>query len=315
MTTWALVGPTAAGKTAAALAVAARHADGGLPPVEVVSLDAMQVFRGLDIGTAKPTPEERGALPHHLLDLRDPDDPLGAGTYATLAAEAIASIRARGAVPLLVGGTPFYLRVLREGLSPVPAIAAPLREALREEATTDDGYASLRAELERIDPAWASAVHPNDRQRTLRGVEVARGTGRTLSAWQEEPRQGALPGGLAVVILDPGPDALRARIAERAGGMVGAGLVAEVATLLAAGLDRHAHGLRAPGYREALAVLDGDLPAADLADAVATAHHQYARRQRTFLRREDAAARCVTMDGAVDALAAGLARGQDGSAP
>ena len=275
----AVVGPTAAGKTGLALALAE------LREIEILNLDAMQIFVGLDIGTCKPTPEERDSVPHHLFDIREPDQPLGAGAYASLAAEKVADVQARGRLPVFVGGTAFYLRTLREGLAPVPAVPQELRQDLAKEVAAR-GVRDMHVELSQVDPAWAARVHPHDRQRIVRGLEVFRSTGKPLSEHLLEPREGALPCPLVALVVDPGQDILRLRIQKRVSGMLEDGLVEEVKGLLDAGVPPTAHGFHAPGYREVLALLDGKLADEDLAPQIARAHRHYARRQRTFLRRE-----------------------------
>ncbi len=288
----ALVGPTAAGKTGLSLALAEKI------ELEIINLDAMQIFRGLDVGTCKPSAEERASAPHHLFDIREPDQPLGAGAYASLAAGVVAEIQARGRLPLFVGGTGFYLRTLREGLAPVPTIPEEVRRDLAREVAAR-GVKDMHVELSQVDPRWADRVHPHDRQRIIRGLEVFRATGKPLSEHLEEPREGALPCPLVALVLDPGQDVLRVRIRKRVSQMLDDGLIGEVEGLLDAGLAPTAHGFQAPGYREVLALLAGKLDEKELAPQIARAHRHYARRQRTFLKREQG---LVPVRSAEDAL-------------
>jgi len=285
----AIVGPTAAGKTGLSMEVA-EHLG-----AEIVNLDAMQVFRGLDIGTAKPDVELRARVPHHLFDIRPPDHALGAGSYAALAQDVIQDIHDRSKIPILVGGTGFYLRVLRDGLAPLPEIPPELRSRLRERKDKD-GLAVLRAELEAVDPAWAARVHPNDSQRTIRGLEVYEQTGIALSEHLEAPRVGALSAEVAPFLIQPTPEELRLRIEARAQSMLEQGWIAEVEALLLQGVDRDVHGFRASGYREILAHLDGEYDLDELLVRIIRSHKSYARRQRTFFRKEPGLTKVSSLD-------------------
>jgi len=275
----ALVGPTASGKTELSLQLAEETG------AEIINMDAMQIFKGLDIGTAKPTLEEQARAPHHLFDIQEPDSPLGAGAYTELAKETIKALWEKGLPVILVGGTGFYLRCLREGLSPVPEVAPEIRDALQIRLS-NEGLAILREELERVDPIWAEKIHPNDKQRTLRGLEVYNSTGSPLSTFQKLPREGGLGSPINVAYLDPGQETLSHRIEKRAEIMLEAGFVDEVRSLLERGLAKEAHGFRAPGYREILQHLDGTLDADELIPAIIRSHKTYARRQRTFFKGE-----------------------------
>lgn len=273
-----IVGATATGKSDLAAAVAARV--GG----EVVNADALQVYRRLEIGTGKPPAVVRGALPHHLFDLLEPQVRASAGWYARAAGACLAAIRERGRLALVVGGTGFYLEALFGGLAEVPPVAAELELALRE-SLERRGVAALRRELEVLDPAWAARVAPSDRQRILRGLAVAWGSGRRLSDWH---RQRSAP-----VVTEPAvwfgltlprPE-LRARIARRVDAMLAAGWVEEVAALLAAGFEPAAPAFQAIGYRDVVRHLAGGLSRSELRDAVVLATCQYAKRQETWFRR------------------------------
>jgi tRNA dimethylallyltransferase len=275
----ALVGPTASGKTAAALALAARL------PLEIVSVDSALVYRGMDIGTAKPSPAERATTPHHLIDLLDPAEAYSAARFAEEAAQCIDAIHARGRAALLVGGTMLYLKALRDGLSAMPPSDPALRAALDAEAR-ERGWPALHAELARLDPATAARLAPADAQRIQRALEVVRATGRPLSAWQADGPAAARPRRpLTVVALEPASRAwLHDRIAQRFDAMLAAGFVDEVHTLRARG-DLHPGlpSMRCVGYRQAWEALDaGDL--SPLRDRGIAATRQLAKRQLTWLR-------------------------------
>lgn len=277
-----VLGPTAAGKTA--LAVALRQA--GLP-VEVVCCDGPQMVRGVDAATAKPTAAERAAVPHHLVDVWPLDLALSAGHYVTLATAAIAEIHARGGWPLLVGGTGLYHRALCRGLAPIPEVPATLRAALGAEAHVR-GLQALWEELARVDPDYAANTPPNNRQRVLRALEVWRHTGQSFSAWHGQPTTPHVRS--FDIVLQPARQAWEARLARRAFAMVEP-LLVEAACLRDAGVEVDAPGLAALGYRDAYAVLaaaGGSVAHVAtterdaLADALLRSHRRYAKRQRTF---------------------------------
>jgi len=268
-----LLGPTASGKTRLGLALAEAL---GVP---IVSADSVQIYRGLDIGSAKPSPEERARVPHVGLDLIDPVEPAHAGLWLQAIEPAIAAEHARGKVPLVVGGTGLYARALLLGLAPVPPIAPALRAAVRARVDADPGAA--HDELARLDPTTAARLAVHDRQRVARALEVALATDRPLSAWHADAPQ-APRFDATILVLDPDGAALEARIAARARAMLAAGLVAEVEALLAAGVPSDAPGLTTLGYREVVAAIAAGR--AVEAEALARAHRQYARRQRTWLR-------------------------------
>ena len=269
-----IAGPTAVGKSDLALRLAA--ARGG----EIVSADSAQVYRGLDVGTAKPTPAERAQVRHHLIDVRDPREPFTVAEYQALARAAIADIQGRGRLPLLVGGTGLYIRaVLRPfdfaGTPPDPALRAALE---REEPLAL--YARLRA----LDPAAADRIDPRNVRRTIRALEVCLSTGRPFSAgWRPEAD---LPPGVAFVALDRPREELYRRIADRVRDQLRDGLIEEVAGLLAAGVPPTAQSMQALGYKEAAAHLAGELTLAEMTDLLTRRTRQYARRQLTWLRRE-----------------------------
>ena len=283
----ALVGPTAAGKTRLGLDLAESH--GG----EIVSCDSLQVYRGLDIGSAKPTLAERRGVRHHLIDVADPTEDFSAAHYARLARVAIGDIAARGLVPLVVGGTGLYLRALLQGLFEGPSRDPALRHRL-------DGLAERHGEdrlhrlLRRVDPETAGRVEPTDRVRVVRALEVFFLTGRPLSRHHEaapEPLRGFR---VRVLVLDPGPARLRPAVLARTRRMFAEGLVEEVRRLLNAGLSPGLRPLRAIGYRQAVAVLEGRMtPEAAEQDTV-TSTLQYAKRQRTWFRHQVDGAWCAS---------------------
>ncbi len=272
-----VAGPTAAGKSALALELALRL--GG----EIVGADSQQLYRTLDVGTAKPTVAERRAVPHHLIDVVDPGEAMDAARYLALADAAIAGIVARGALPVLVGGTGLYLRVVLHGLSPAPGRDPVLRARLEDEAAAR-GRPALHARLAAIDPAAAAAIRPNDLVRIVRALEIAAG-GTLPSALAaghafREDRHRAL-----VLGLSPPRPALHARIDERVRGMFAGGLLDEARALLARLGDPLPARLPI-GYAEAAEVVTGRLALAEAIRLVQVAHRQYARRQEIWLRRE-----------------------------
>ena len=282
----ALMGPTASGKSALAMESAGRL--GG----EIVSVDSALVYRGLDIGAAKPTPAEQALVPHHLLDVRDPWQPYSAAAFAQDARTAIDGILARGKVPILAGGTGLYFRALLHGLSDMPAADAGLRARLEADAAAR-GWAALHADLARVDPEAAARIHATDAQRIQRALEVWHLSGRSMSQWQRAPARGRLPVRVLPVVLAPRDrGVLHARIEQRFDAMLAAGFLDEVRALrvlpqLAAhpaplGLP----ALRAVGYRQAWEHLDGITDAATFRARAVAATRQLARRQLTWLRGE-----------------------------
>ena len=284
----ALVGPTAAGKSDLALEVA-----DSLPfPVEIVSCDAFQIYRELDIGSGKPSPAMRARRPHHLLDALDADDPCTAGRYAALAASAVRDIRRRGAVPLLVGGSGLYFRALRDGIFEGPEPDPLLRERLEAIYARPSGSGWMERLLARIDPEVDRRVHPNDRVRRIRALEVALAAGEPISRLQATRRPPLPDAQWRVAGLDPPRDLLEERIVRRVRRMFRGGLVEEVRRLH----ERHPGawpGRLAIGYREVLEALaeapDPRDPAKRLRAAeerVVIATRRYAKRQRTWFRAE-----------------------------
>ncbi len=274
-----LVGPTASGKTHLALELA--DALGA----EIVSADSRQVYRGLDVGTAKPSHAERRRVPHHCLDLVDPEDGFDAARFRTAAATALAEVGGRARPALVVGGTGLWVRVLLRGLCPAPPRAPAVRAALHALAARR-GLAELHRHLAAIDPAAAERIHAHDRVRLERALEVALASGRRLSDWQAAHRFAESPYDALVLGLDVPAPVLDARIARRADAMVRAGFVEEVRGLRARGLPDAAPAWASVGYREMRAHVDG---AADLATALAAmvrATRRFAKRQRTWFRAE-----------------------------
>lgn len=281
----ALMGPTASGKTALALEWAQRL--GG----EIVSVDSALVYRGLDIGSAKPTAQERAAVPHHLLDLREPWQPYSAAEFAVDARRAIDGILARGRLPILAGGTGLYFHSLLEGLSPMPEADAGVRAELEAEAARS-GWAALHARLADIDPEAAARIHATDAQRIQRALEVHRLSGRTISDWRRDraatPR---LPLRVLKLVLAPAQrGVLHERIERRFDRMLEQGFLDEVRRLRdLPALQAHPRpldlpALRAVGYRQAWEHLEGGSSAGEFRDRGIFATRQLAKRQLTWLR-------------------------------
>jgi tRNA dimethylallyltransferase len=273
-------GPTAAGKTGVALALAERFAG------EIVNADSMQVFRGLDIGTAKPTPLERGQVPHHVFDIVDPNQPYDAERYAHDAALAIDAIHGRGRPAFLVGGSGLYLRALLEGLSVGVGRDDVLRtrlEAEDEEARAAGDPELLHRRLAAVDAKRASQLHPNDRMRIVRALEVHAGSGRAPSTLACGTRP-ALRWRVLQLALDPGREALGERIDKRCEAMLQAGLLQEVRRLRDEGYGPELPCMRAIGYRHMQPVVEGRDTLANVLPAMQRDTRQFARRQRTWLR-------------------------------
>lgn len=272
-----LAGPTAAGKTAAALAFAAESG------AEIVSVDSALVYRGMDIGTAKPTAAERAAVPHHLIDILDPREAYSAAQFVADVQRLVAAINARGRLALLAGGTMLYFKALQDGLDGMPAADPALRARLDARAAAE-GWPALHAELARLDPATAARLAPADSQRIQRALEVQLLSGRPLSAWHSGASRVPVLD-LPLVALEPLSRAwLHARIAQRFDAMLAAGFVDEVRALRARGdLRPELPAMRCVGYRQAWAALEaGDL--APLRDQGIAATRQLAKRQLTWLR-------------------------------
>jgi tRNA dimethylallyltransferase len=276
-----LMGPTAAGKTGLA-AELARRLD-----AEIVSVDSALVYRGLDIGTAKPSPRLRAELPHHLLDLLDPAEAYSAGRFRRDALAAMEAIRARGRLPILVGGTMLYFRALQRGMAPLPQADPALRAALDAEAKRR-GWPALHAELARVDPQAAARIQPGDSQRIQRALEVWRLSGVALSSLQANQTQP--PEGwhfLKIALAPPSREALHAAIEHRFMAMMAAGFLAEVEGLHArADLHPGLPAMRAVGYRQLWACLEGECGLDEAVRRGIVATRRLAKRQMTWLRAE-----------------------------
>ncbi len=303
----ALVGPTASGKTAAALAVAQQW------PIEIISLDSALVYRGMDIGTAKPTAQELAQTPHHLIDIRDPLHAYSAAEFAREAAVLMADIRARGKLPLLVGGTMLYLKALRDGIDDLPTAQPELRAEIEQQAHAL-GWPAMHAELAKVDAITAARLPPNDAQRISRALEVWRVSGKALSQWfaEGEDTRAAQPAlHMPLLSLEPVNRAwLHGRIAQRFDTMLAGGFLAEVQALRARG-DLHIDlpSMRCVGYRQAWELLDRAEATGSPVESILPQLHelgvaatrQLAKRQLTWLRGMDE--RIVIACDAPDALA------------
>ena len=275
-----LAGPTASGKSAVALALAERV------PIEIISVDSALIYRGMDIGTAKPSATERATVPHHLIDILDPREAYSAAQFAADATRLVDEINGRGRLPLLVGGTMLYFKILSDGLDALPAADPAVRAKLEAQAFAR-GWPALHAELARVDPASAARLPPTDAQRIGRALEVFRISGRTLSSFHTAPRA-AKPA--ALIALEPlSRPWLHERIAARFDAMLAQGLLGEVRGLRARG-DLHAGlpSMRCVGYRQAWTALDegldGDALHAAVRERGIAATRQLAKRQLTWLR-------------------------------
>jgi tRNA dimethylallyltransferase len=278
----ALAGPTASGKTAAALAIAS------VLPVEIISVDSALVYRGMDVGTAKPSAQELAAVPHHLIDIRDPLQAYSAAEFVHDATQLVHDIHARGRHPLLVGGTMLYFKALFDGIDDMPPADATVREQIEAQARTQ-GWSALHAELQRVDPVTAARLPPTDSQRIQRALEVFRLTGRPLSSFHtrsDDAQPSAAARATTLISLEPADRAwLHARIAQRFDAMLTAGLLDEVQRLRARGdLQADLPSMRCVGYRQAWEALDGIFPMHELRERGIAATRQLAKRQITWLR-------------------------------
>jgi tRNA dimethylallyltransferase len=273
-----VIGPTAVGKSAVVAALGARQA------VEVVVADALQVYRGLDVGTAKPTPAERARIPHHLLDIRDPTEPFSAADFAALAREALVGIAGRGRLPVVVGGTGLYVRALLRGPLGGPGGDLALRRRLGEEARRV-GREALHARLAAVDAESAAAIHPHNLVRVVRALELYALTGRPPSSlrngWAAAP-----PPGILLVGLRREREDLAARIEARTRAMLQAGLLEEVRGLLTRGVPADAKPLGAIGYRLMVEHVQGRISLPEAARRISRDTRRYAKRQMTWFRRE-----------------------------
>ncbi|MCC2956644.1 tRNA (adenosine(37)-N6)-dimethylallyltransferase MiaA [Massilia sp. IC2-477] len=279
----AIMGPTASGKTAAALAIAQTR------PVEIISVDSALVYRGMDIGTAKPSAEELASVPHHLIDIIDPLDAYSVMQFREDAIRLVGEINARGALPLLVGGTMMYFKGLTDSLDELPTADQAVRAAIEEDAARV-GWPAMHAKLSTLDPVTAERLKPNDAQRINRALEIIQLTGKPMSELLGLRAKPELPFELVSFALEPSDRAvLHKRIAQRFDQMLGErddeGLVAEVARLRARGdLTPNLPSMRCVGYRQTWDYLDGSISRAELRELGIIATRQLAKRQITWLR-------------------------------
>ena len=300
-----IAGPTGLGKTAVAAALARRI------EIEVVSADSRQVYRGMDVATGKPSAETRRQVAHHLVDVVDPDDRYQAARFRQDAAAAIEAIRARGRLPVVVGGTGLYIRALVRGLDPAPPADPDYRRELASIAATE-GRASLHARLSLAAPAVARRLHPNDHVRVVRALEMARAGAATLV--QDRWRAPAESYDVTYFGLTMDRAALARRLAARAAAFVDSGLRAEVERLLARGYDPSLPSLQSIGYREFVRVVRGGLDPAEALRLMQRDTVRYAKRQWTWFAREPGIEwldvdRVGGVEGAADVIASALARG------
>ncbi len=278
---FALLGPTASGKSGLAMQLAERV------PIEIVSVDSGQVYRGMDIGTAKPSGEERARVPHHLIDVVAPTERYSAGQFRDEAIATVHQIVARGRIPLLVGGTMLYYRALAHGIDPLPVAHAEIRAAIGDEALRR-GWPALHAELARVDPGSAQRIKPNDAQRIQRALEVFRAAGRPISALQSGTRAAPPFRVRSFALMPRDRAALHATIARRFDAMLSAGLIEELEALRAAyPLEASMTSMRCVGYRQVWEHLEGRYDRPTLREKASAATRQLAKRQMTWLRSPD----------------------------
>jgi tRNA dimethylallyltransferase len=296
---WFLTGPTAAGKTALGLELAERL------DAEIRSLDSMAVYRGLDIGTAKPTPSERERVPHWLIDLVEPEDEFSVAQFCATAERVAAEVRSRGREVLFVGGTPLYLKALLRGIFEGPPADWEFRRRMIE-AADERGQAWLHERLAEVDAAAARRLHPRDVRRVVRALEVFESTGRPISDWQRQFDRARPADACRVFVLDWPREELYARIAGRVEAMFRSGIVSEVGDLLARHKQFGRTARQALGYREVLEHLGGELDLGETIELVKTRTRQFAKRQLTWFR-SLSECRWLPMSSARDARALGEA--------
>lgn len=273
-----LLGPTASGKSALSLMIAQRF------DVEIVSIDSALVYRGMDIGSAKPTAEELSAVPHHLIDIREIDEPYSAADFAEDAERLVAQIRSRGRFPLIVGGTMLYAKAIREGMDELPSASPDVRARIAREGEAL-GWPVMHEKLRAVDPAAAERLSPNDKQRIGRALEVYEASGRPWSSFLGERQAGPLFPMITVGLIPEDRPLLHARIAERFDQMLQAGFLDEVRCLMThPGFDPESPAMRAVGYRQAIEHLQGKMDFAAFRLAGIAATRQLAKRQLTWLR-------------------------------
>lgn len=274
---WYLTGPTAAGKTSVGLELAQRL------DAEIISLDSMALYRGMDIGTATPTAEQRRQVPHHLLDVAEPTEDFSVSSYVEMARDCIADIRRRGHEVLFVGGTPLYLKSLLRGIFQGPPADWEFREQVEEEIQ-QVGIEALHHRLQQVDPLSADKLHPNDKRRIIRALEVYRLTGKPISHLQTQFDEGLPAEQCKVVVLSWPRAELHARIDRRVEAMFAEGLVDEVRRLLDQFGELGRTASQAVGYREVIEFLTGARDLDATVQAVKNRTHQFARRQETWFR-------------------------------
>ncbi len=296
----ALVGATGTGKSSLALEIA--RAIGG----EIVNCDALQIYRGLDIGTAKPSTEVRSKIPHHLYDIRDPHQRFSAGEYASDATETLDQLTQRSHA-ILVGGTGLYYRALTRGIAAIPPIPDHVRAAVRGSAS-EAGPASTHELLREKDPVMAARIQPTDTQRTLRALEVLAATGRSQSAWIAEQQTPVHPWQLVPFLLTLERSLLYDQLELRTQAMLAGGWITEVQALLESGVQSSAPAFQAIGYRQIVDLLAGRISSVETLDRILLATRRYAKRQSTWFRQEpglksiDALKPSPVIDGLVDLL-------------
>ena len=279
--TVAILGPTAVGKSSLGMKLAADLKG------EIVSADALQVYRGFDVGTAKPSLEDQHRIPHHLIDILEPTEPFSAGEFARLALAAVQEILERQRQPLVLGGSGLYLRVLLEGISPIPPTSEKIRLELRRRLVSE-GLETLQNDLLVLDAVTAGRLGEGDTQRILRALEVVLSTGRPLSSWLSEDPTGHGPLAAVRIGLTLPRGVLYDRIAERVRRMIQSGWVEEVESLLGRGFSPGLPPFQAIGYRELVAYVEGRSSLEEAVAAIVQATRRYAKRQMTWFRKERA---------------------------
>lgn len=274
-----LMGPTASGKTALAVELVQRF------PMEIISVDSALIYKGMDIGSAKPDAETLAKAPHRLIDFLDPSESYSAADFREDALKAMAEITAQGKIPLLVGGTMLYFKVLKEGIAKLPAADETIRAQLLIEAQ-EKGWPALHRELEQVDPESAARLNPNDAQRLQRALEVYRATGRSLTQWHKQQKTETFPYEVVNIAVSPTDRAvLHDRIAQRFHEMLTQGFYDEVKALYNRGdLNPNLPSMRAVGYRQMWDCLDGKISYAEMEERGIIATRQLAKRQITWLR-------------------------------
>ena len=274
----AIIGPTASGKSSLGERLAREC------PGEIISCDSVQVYRGFNVGTSKPPMDIQGEIPHHLIDVVEPQEPFHAGRFVELADTAIEHVHSRQKIPLVVGGTGLYLRALLHGLSPAPRVPDDVKKTLESELK-NDGLSKLYQELQESDPDWAEQLPPTDTQRILRGLAVFRGTGLKLSELNRAHQFGERRYQCRLLAIPHDREALYERINQRVLGMMDEGLLHEVETLLSKGISRESRPMQAPGYTQLVQYLDGQMSLEEAVSRIQQSHRRYAKRQMTWLKK------------------------------